>query len=208
MGTVVDLMDDANGDAAGSVVDALMTTSTAGGALTDLEVVLNCENIVGASENAGLSLAAGVQAFVEHPDQWASLTEDRSRLNGAVEEIFRWASSATHSMRTATRTIELGSATIHEGDLVVVWLPSANRDNAVFHEPDRFQIGRPSARHLAFGAGEHHCVGRGLATSLAHILFGELIDRVKEIELCEDITPVRSIVVNGPERLPVRLVPR
>ena len=173
--------------------------------LTEEEILLNCENLVGATENGRLALAGGMLAFLEHPDQWQRLRADRELLPTAVEEILRWTSSATHSMRTATRPAVIRGQRIEAGERVVLWVPSANRDEEIFADPYRFDIGRTPNRHLALGSGEHFCLGATLARAELKILFAELLDTAGHIERAGPATPVRSIAVGGPEALPIRI---
>ncbi|MGW4369372.1 cytochrome P450 [Nocardia takedensis] len=173
--------------------------------LTEEEVVLNIENIVGASENARLSIAGGLRALLEHPDQWRLVRENRELLPAAVEEVLRWTSSAAHSMRTATESRVLHGRRIDPGDRVVLWVPSANRDERVFARPDRFDVTRRPNRHIALGTGEHVCIGSTMARTQMRILFGELLYGGWEVQAAGEAVPVRSIAVAGPERLPVRI---
>jgi cytochrome P450 len=147
-------------------------------------------------------------AFLEHPAEWLAVAADPTLLPTAAEEVLRWTSTATHVMRTATRPVVLGGQDIEPGSRVTLWNPSANRDEQVFADPDRFDVRRRPNRHLALGEGEHFCLGGALARAELRLLYGELLRSTRRVEL--DGTPVRlsSIVVNGLERLPVRLVPR
>lgn len=190
------------------LVSALVHGEVDGDLLSETEILLNFENLVGASENAGLSMAAGLLAFLDHPDQWERLRADRALLPLAVEEVLRWTTSATHSMRTATAPALLGGRRINPGDRVVVWLPSANRDEEVFDEPFRFDVGRKPNRHLALGIGEHVCIGSTVARTQMRALFSVLLDAAERVELAGPVVPLRSLAVNGPEHLPVRIVPR
>lgn len=192
----------------GDLVSALVNETVNGKLLPEEEVLLNCENLIGATENGRLALIGGLDAFLQYPDQWAAVRDDRSLLPGAVEEILRWTSSAVHSMRTATRPVTVRGQQIGTGDRVVLWVPSANRDEDVFADPDTFDVRRTPNRHLALGGGEHFCIGSVLARAELRILFGALLDRVGEIERTGPVVPVRSIAVSGPEHLPVRLMAR
>jgi cytochrome P450 len=204
----IDLMDASRGVSADDVASRIVHGAVDGEPLSEAEILLNFENLVGATENAGLSMASGIFAFLEHPDEWRRLREDRRLLATAVEEALRWTSSATHSMRTATRACAVGEATIAPGDRVVLWLPSANRDAAAFDDPDRFDVGRRPNRHLALGFGEHVCIGGSMARAQFAILLTELLDSVAAMEQAGPVVPLRSIAVNGPEHLPVRLTSR
>ncbi|MEO8548617.1 MAG: cytochrome P450, partial [Kofleriaceae bacterium] len=108
-------------------------------------------------------LALGLDLLVDHPDAMAELRADHSLLDTAIEEILRFESPVIQFRRTAVHDVELGGASIKEGDKVVVYFPSANRDEAVFADPDRFDIRRSPNDHLAFGYGTHFCLGAPLA---------------------------------------------
>jgi cytochrome P450 len=201
----IELMFDRMEEPANDVASLFANGTVAGDSLSETEIMLNLENLVGATENAGLSTASGLLALLEHPDQWLELRDDRRLMPMAVEEILRWASSATHSMRTATRTCVLQGQEITAGDRVVLWLPSANRDASVFGDPFRFDITRRPNRHLALGFGEHACIGGSMARAQLSILLSELLDRTRAIEQMGPVVLLSSIVVNGPARLPVCL---
>ncbi|MGO4425839.1 cytochrome P450, partial [Streptomyces sp. MCAF7] len=138
-------------DAMGMLVD----NEVQGELLTETEILLSCENLVGAAENAGLSMASGILALAAHPQAWQRLVRERDGelVRTAAEEVLRWTSSATHSMRTATADTVVQDRRIAAGDRVVLWIPSANRDESVFPEPERFDLGRRPNRHLALGTG-------------------------------------------------------
>jgi cytochrome P450 len=147
-------------------------------------------------------------AFLQHPDQWQALSTEPELLHSGVEEVLRWTSTATHIMRTAAKQVTMRGRRIEAGDRVALWNPSANRDESVFDEPDRFSVRRKPNRHIALGTGEHFCLGGTLGRAELRLLYEELLRNTERIEL--DGTPVMlsSIIVNGPERLPVRLIPR
>ncbi|WP_326573331.1 cytochrome P450 [Streptomyces sp. NBC_00487] len=178
--------------------------------LTETEILLGVENLVGASENAGLSMASGILALAAHPRQWQRLVRERDDelVRTAAEEVLRWTSSATHSMRTATTDTRIQGRRIAAGDRVVLWIPSANRDESVFPEPDRFDLGRQPNRHLALGTGEHVCIGSTMARHQTRMLLETLAESVAVVEPAGDTEPLRSITVNGPAHATVRLVAR
>ncbi|WP_017558236.1 cytochrome P450 [Nocardiopsis baichengensis] len=176
--------------------------------LTEEEALLNCENLIGATENGRLALVGGVLALLRHPEQLRRLDEDRALLPGAVEEILRWTSSAVHSMRTATRDCTLRGQRIRAGQRVVLWLPSADRDEEVFADPDRFDIARRPNRHIALAAGEHYCIGATLARAQMRRLLTGLLDRAGDVAVLGPAPRVRSIAVAGPRSLPLRFTPK
>ncbi|UUV31600.1 cytochrome P450 [Amycolatopsis roodepoortensis] len=201
----IDLMYARMSGPADDVVSLLAGDTVQGELLPEEEILLNCENLVGATENGRLALAGGIEAFLEHPGEWERLRADRDLLAPAIEEILRWTSSAVHSMRSVTEPVVIGGQRIERGDWVVLWVPSANRDEEVFPEAGRFDIGRSPNRHLALGGGEHFCLGSVLARAQAQLLLTELLDTPHRIEQDGPAARVRSIAVSGPETLPVRL---
>ncbi len=146
--------------------------------------------------------------LLERPDQLRDLQADPSLLASAVDEFIRWASPITSEARTVTRDTELGGQQLREGDRVVMWSPSANRDEAHFEDPFRFDIRRQPNRHLAFAYGEHYCLGVHLARLTLRIEFEALLDRFSSFELAGDPVRVRSNFVGGLKHLPVVLTPR
>ncbi|WP_432102049.1 cytochrome P450 [Streptomyces sp. bgisy091] len=203
----MELLYDRMSEPAEDLVSALVNGTVHGELLSEHEALLNCENLIGATENGRLALIGGMLAFLQHPDQWERLRRDRGLLPGAVEEVMRWTSSATHSMRTATRPHVVRGERIAAGDRVVLWLPSANRDEDVFEDPYRFDIARRPNRHIALASGEHFCIGSTLARAEMKALFTELLDTTAVIEQTGPATRVRSNAVGGPAALPVRLTP-
>jgi cytochrome P450 len=205
---ILELMEERRARPADDLMSALVDRSVEGAPLSDKEVLLNCENLLGASENLGLSVAAGLAALIDYPGEFARLRDDRRLLPTAVEEVFRWASSAVHSQRTVAREATVAGVTLAPGDLVVLWVPSANRDEALFAAPDRFDVGRSPNRHLALGFGEHVCVGNSLARLQARIVLATVLDHVRTLEPAGPVVPVHSIAVRGPAHLPVRVTLR
>jgi cytochrome P450 len=150
------------------------------------------------------TIAGGLQALVEHPDQLARLQADPSLMADAAEEMIRWVSPVKHFMRTATEDYELGGTRISAGESVYLAYLSANRDEAVFDDPFRFDVGRPANRHLAFGFGAHFCLGAQLARMETRLFFDELLSRLDEIEIVGDAPSSATLFVGGLKRLPIR----
>jgi cytochrome P450 len=193
---------------ADDLVSSLVTAKIDGIKLTPDELILNCDNLlVGGTENTRIAAAGGMLAFLRHPAEWQALAATPALLDSAVEEVLRWTSTATHIMRTATRPVVIRDCHIEAGDRVTLWNPSANRDESVFAEADQFSVRRKPNRHLALGAGEHFCLGGTLARAELRLLYDELLRNTARIELDDVPVLLGSIVVNGPERLPVRLTP-
>lgn len=191
------------------LVSVLTSVEVDGKPMPVEEIVLNCDNLlVGGTENVRLAMAGGMLALIEHPDQWALL---RARFDEvadtAIDEILRWTSSATHLLRKATKDTVLGDTRIGEGELVVCWPPSANRDPRQFPDPDVFDIRRSPNRHLALGAGPHYCVGTVLAKMEMRAILREMAEQVAEVVPAGAPERLDSIVVNGLRSLPLTLVP-
>ncbi|MEZ4216489.1 MAG: cytochrome P450 [Myxococcota bacterium] len=152
-------------------------------------------------------LANGLLGLLRFPDELARLRGDRALLPTAVEEMLRWESPLHGFRRTATRDVELAGTRVREGDKVVMMYTSANRDERVFTEPDRFDAGRDPNPHLAFGFGEHFCLGAKLARLEARVFFDELLDAFGGVELAGAPVWQRSNLSNGLAALPVRFAP-
>ena len=150
------------------------------------------------------SIAGGLQALIEHPDQLARLQADMSLLPSAVDEMIRWVTPVKHFMRNATADYELAGVRVRPGDAVLLSYPSANRDESVFIDPFGFDVGRSPNRHLAFGLGIHHCLGAQLARMEMRALFRELVPRLEHIELAGEAQLTHTLFVGGLKHLPVR----
>lgn len=168
------------------------------------ELVYNCYSLLlGANVTTPHAIAATVQAFIEHPDQYRRLTGGPQQTATAVEEGLRWASPANHFMRYAVTETELGGVPVRAGEAVVAWLGSANRDERVFDEPYRFDVGRTPNRHVAFGFGPHYCIGAPLARIALRLLFGEIVRLVEEFRPAGTVVHLRSNFVAGIRNMPV-----
>jgi cytochrome P450 len=161
--------------------------------------------VVAGSETTRNAIAHGLLALIEHPAELARLRADRARVPTAVEEILRWSSPTSYNRRTATRDVEIGGHRIRAGEKTTHWYPSANRDEAAFETPERFDVGRDPNPHLAFGHGLHHCLGASLARTEIRIVFEELLDRFSRFELDGPVEWARSNKHNGIRHLPIRV---
>ena len=151
-------------------------------------------------------LSSGLRALLDHPDQLADLRAEPSLLPGAVEEILRYENPLHYFRRTATAATRLRGTAIGEGDKVVMFYTSANRDEDVFEDPQRFDIRRSPNPHLSFGIAEHFCLGVHLARLEGRVFFEELLATFPSIELTGEPMRIRSNLNNGLKSLPVRLV--
>ena len=162
--------------------------------------------IIAGNETTRQAISHTMLALIDNPDQLALLQQRPELIPGAVEEFLRWSSPVYHFRRTATRDVELGGQRISEGDKVVMWFASGNRDDAVFDDPDRLDVTRTKVDHVTFGKGSPHlCLGNMLARMEIRLMFSELLPRLRSIELTGDVTRIRSNFVNGIKRFPVRV---
>jgi len=127
-----------------------------------------------AEETTKNALAGGMRALAEHPEEWEKLGRRPELAPDAVEEVVRWATPVNYMMRTAARDVELSGKKIREGDQLLLFYASANRDEDVFEDPFVFRVDRAPNRHLGFGIGEHFCLGAHLARRSQRALFAEL----------------------------------
>ena len=194
-------------DPGDDVVSTLVHGAVDGCPLSDEDILLNCTNlIIGGNETTRHAASGGVLAFADRPGEWRRVRDEPERVPTAVEELLRWTTPVMHLMRVAVADTEIGGQRVRAGDAVVIWNASANRDENVFDDPQRFDTARHPNRHLAFGIGEHYCVGAALARLELRVLLEEMRRRVASIERAGPVERVPSIVLRGIKRLPVRLV--
>ncbi len=160
--------------------------------------------VIAGNETTRIALAQGVLAFCDHPAQWDLLRSDSALLNSATEEVLRW-SCPTHFMRrTVTEDVTLRDVSMKEGDKLVLWYVSGNRDEEVFSDPERFDVARTPNPHLSFGrGGPHMCLGAHLARLEVRVVLDELCRRVARFELAGAPARTRTNFTNGLKRLPV-----
>lgn len=162
--------------------------------------------LVAGNETTRNLIALGTLALIEHPDQCRLLVDDPALIPGAVEEMLRWNSPVVHMARTATTDVEIRGRLIRAGDVVVMLYGSANRDEEIFgSDAEEFKVTRHPNPHIAFGCGEHSCVGAQLARLEATVLFDELLRRFPRLELVGAVDRMRATMVPGVKRMPVRL---
>jgi len=166
-----------------------------------------CLLLMAGSEPARNTMAAGLYALAQHPDQWSLLRADRSLLDGAIEEMLRWSSPTPYNRRTATEDLVFRDAEIKAGQKVTLWWASANRDESVFDSAETFDIRRSPNPQVAFGHGIHSCLGEQLARLEMRLLLTELLDRVEEIALAGEVEWAPSNKHTVTLHLPVELKP-
>ena len=162
--------------------------------------------LVAGNETTRNLIALGTLALISHPGQRRLLVENPALIPSAVEEMLRWNSPVVHMARTAVADVEIRGQRIAEGDVVVMLYGSANRDEDVFgSDSEEFKVTRHPNPHIAFGCGEHSCVGAQLARLEATVMFEELLGRFPKLELVGDVDRMRATMVPGVKRMPVRL---
>jgi len=163
--------------------------------------------LIAGNETTRTVTTNGMISLLDHPDQLRALKQDLSLLDGAVEEILRF-SPAVHSFRrTATQPCEIRGQKIEENAKLILWYPSANRDEEVFPEPQRFDIRRTPNDHVAFGYGEHYCLGANLARMELQEIFREVVTRIDEVERTAKPRRLRSNFINGVKEMRVAFKP-
>jgi len=189
------------------LVGTLVESELDGQKLTDMEVLAFCGLLFAAgNETTRNATSGGILAFLEHPGEWERLRADPRLMPSAVEEILRWTTPVTHFCRLAKSDLELRGKAIREGDTVAMWHASANRDEDVFAEPFRFDIGRSPNEHLAFGIGEHFCLGASLARLEIRVMLEELARRVERWALAGPVQRLRFSQVGGIKHIPMEWV--
>ncbi len=167
--------------------------------------------LIGGDETTRHVISGGVEELLAHPDQVAQLAADPAGLMpGAVEEMLRWVSPIKNMARTATRDVELAGAQIREGQELLLLYPSANRDEAVFENPDTFDITRSPNPHIAFGFGAHFCLGNQLARLELRVMVERVLARMPDLALAVErgaLDRRAANFISGIEQMPVAFTP-
>ena len=160
------------------------------------------------SETTRSAISGGLLALIDHGDELVRLREDPTLMKTAVEEIVRWTSPSVYKRRTATRDVAMGGRHIAAGQKVTLWEMSANRDEDVFEDPFRFDVGRSPNPHVGFGLGTHFCLGASLARLEIRIIFEELLDRFERFEVTGEPRWTNNNRLVGLTHLPVTAFPK
>jgi cholest-4-en-3-one 26-monooxygenase len=160
--------------------------------------------IIAGNETTRNATTGGLHALISHPDQWERLRHDPSLAPKAAEEIVRWTSPVIQFTRIATADTVLGGQQLHQGDILVLFYPSAARDEDVFERPSAFDIRRYPNPHISFGIGEHFCLGANLARLELQVMFRQLAERMEFVELAGPTQRMRSSFVGGIKHMPIR----
>jgi cytochrome P450 len=173
--------------------------------LTEPQLVSYCELLVEAgNETTRNAISGGLLAFSEHPGEWEKLRADPDLVTDAVEELLRWVTPISHFTRTATEDCEVRGVTIRAGDQLALYFGSANRDEEVFDEPFAFRVDRRPNPHLAFGFGEHFCMGAQVARVELETILRHLLARLDEFEVVGEVERLSSITNGSIKHLPLR----
>jgi hypothetical protein len=150
-----------------------------------------------------------MKALCDYPDERRKWMDDFEGVAPtAVEEIVRWASPVIHMRRTCTQDTSLGGQAMKEGDKVVLWYASANRDEKVFSDPHRFDVTRSPNEHVGFGGpGPHFCLGANLARREIRVMFDRILHRLPDLEITDEPARLMSDFINGIKRMPCRFTP-
>jgi cholest-4-en-3-one 26-monooxygenase len=191
------------------IMTALVQAEIDGEGLDDSELNLFFITlIVAGNETTRNLINHAMLALIEHPDQAQRLRDDPSLWDTAVDEMLRWGSSIHNFRRTATRDTVLRGVPIKEGDKVVMYYASANRDEDVFVDPHRFDVGRIPNDHVTFGGGGvHYCLGASLARAEIKATMRQIVERLPDLELAGPPNRLHSDFVNGIKTMPVRFTP-
>jgi cytochrome P450 len=191
------------------LVSALLHGRAGEAQLSEIEVLFNCFLLImGGQTTTSNAISGGLLAMLERPAQMARLQAEPAVMPLAIEEFLRWTSPVIHIMRTATRDYELRGHLIRKGERVVIWTSSANRDEAEFADAGEFIVDRSPNDHIAFGHGEHFCIGANLARLEMRVMIEEVLAAICDLELGGRVERLRSSLVGGIKHLPVRFKER
>ncbi len=190
------------------LTDVLVHAEVDGERLSDTEIFMGLGLLGAAGNDSTRSVfTSGMLGLFENPDQLGLLLDDPALVPGAVEELLRMYPAFAHFRRTATRDVDMHGRTIRQGDKVLLWYVSSNRDERVYDDPQRLDVTR-KPDHQAFGAGgRHFCLGAALARLEIKVLLQETLRRFPDIELAGEPAKARSLFLNQLKTLPVRFTP-
>jgi cytochrome P450 len=181
------------------LISTLLEAEVDGEQLTEGEILAFCNLLaIAGNETTRNAISGGMVALHEHPDQRERLQSDMSLIDSAVEEILRWTSPLHHMTREATADVEIRGQQISAGEKVLMWYPSANRDEDVFDDPYAFHVTREPNNHVGFGGpGPHFCLGANLARQEIKVMFKDLFRFLPDIEMASDPQHLQSNFING-----------
>lgn len=163
--------------------------------------------VIAGNETTRNTITGGMKALIENPEQRQKLVDNPALIPTAVEEILRWVSAVAYMRRTATQDTEIRGQKIAKGDKLVMWYGAANRDEDAFENPDKFDVTRDPNEHIAFGYGQHRCLGARLAQLQLRVMFTELLTRIPDMEMTGPVSRLRTNFINGIKHMPVKFTP-
>jgi cytochrome P450 len=192
-------------DPTDDLASAIANATIDGEPLSDIDTVSYYLIIATAGhDTTSAVISGGLHALIDHPDELQRLRNNAALMPLATEEMIRWVTPVKEFMRTARADTTIRGVDIAEGESVLLSYVSSNRDENVFDDPFRFDVGRDPNRHNAFGYGVHFCLGAALARMEVNSFFCELLPRLKSIELAGDPQYTATVFVGGPKHLPIR----
>ena len=189
------------------LISLLLEAEVDGESLSDARFMLFLILLTAAgNETTRTAFSHAIVELAQRPDEWRRLRDDPSLIPSAVEEILRYSSPVMYFRRNALEPMELGGEQVEPGDIVGLWYVAANRDEAHFAEPDRFDVGRDPNHHVAFGGGgAHFCLGASLARLEIRVLLEAVVERYEQLEIVGPVERMRSNFLHGIKHLPVVL---
>jgi novobiocin biosynthesis protein NovI len=174
--------------------------------LTAAEQMTNCYGLmIGGDETGRHAITGTILALIENPDQWRALKNGDIDLKTATEEALRWTVPSLHGGRTATGDVVINGWQIKAGDVVSVWISSANRDETVFDAPDDFKLARTPNKHFTFAYGSHHCLGHYLGRMEVYAVLDGLRRLVGDLEQIGEERWIYSNILHGMSSLPIKI---
>lgn len=202
---LVPLIEDKRANPGDDLVSAIVNAEVDGQLISTEEVIGYLTIVVTAGhDTTSASLAGGLQALMENPDQLQKLRDNPELISSAAEEMFRWVAPVKHFARTAAEDVEVGGVKIAKGDDLMLLFASACRDDEVVSDPNEFKIDRARNKHMAFGLGPHMCMGRYLAKMELEAYLRELLPRLESVELNGKPKYLASNFVSGLKSLPIK----
>lgn len=187
------------------LASAIANATIDGEPLSDMDTISYYVIVASAGhDTTSAAISGGLMALLQNPGEFQRLQQDPTLMGTAVEEMIRWVVPVKEFMRTAQADTEVRGVPIAKGESVLLSYVSANRDEEVFTDPFRFDVGRDPNKHLSFGHGVHFCLGAALARLEMNSFFAELIPRIKSIELADNPQLIATTFVGGPKHLPIR----
>lgn len=206
----MDLIGKRRADPADDLFSILVNAEVDGQRMSDDEIVFETLLIlIGGDETTRHTLSGGTEQLLRHRDQWEMLQREPDRVPVAIEEMLRWTSPVKNMCRTLTRDIEFHGTQLREGEKMLLLFESANFDETVFDEPERFDATRDPNSHVAFGFGTHFCLGNQLARLELRLMTQRVLERLPDLRLASgDLLPLRPAnFVSGLESMPVVFTP-